>query len=295
VDVTRAAGHLGFDRQRRATLPHLEPGMFYAYGPAISRRPVLVRTGAVQTTHPAPGAIVPPAPPPPIEMRALLAQLADLPTPESLVADDQARARARIAELEGHLERALAERPPERVVEYLPIIPDGQLDQLGSIADRLAAAAESAAHAATAIRDAVAAAQATPSLAPAVEPAHAPPGDAIDDIVDWDRLLDLPAVAAKIAQAQAGLTDGAGGYVPRVLRACLIAPLSPDELAEAWGLRGKSTQGRVRRAAQALITVRLLADTGDGRLAVNRGELERLGRLAAMVGEAGAARVPKER
>ena len=109
-------------------------------------------------------------------------------------------------------ETLLSAEPPEPVVEYVPIIPDGQLDQLGSVADRLAAA-ESAAQAAAAIRDAVAA-RATPPLAPAVEAAQ---DSSTDEAVDWDRLLDLPAVAAKIAQAQAGLADGAGGYGVTVL------------------------------------------------------------------------------
>jgi hypothetical protein len=67
---------------------------------------------------------------------------------------------------------------------------------------------------APAIRDAVAAARATPPLAPALEAAQ---DSSTDEAVDWDRLLDLPAVAAKIVQAQAGLADGAGGYGVTVL------------------------------------------------------------------------------
>jgi DNA helicase HerA-like ATPase len=36
IDMDRAAKELGFDKEKRQTLSRLEPGQFYAYGPAIS-------------------------------------------------------------------------------------------------------------------------------------------------------------------------------------------------------------------------------------------------------------------
>lgn len=81
-DVRRAAETLGFDRRQSESLKRLEPGQFWSRGPAISREPVLVRTGQVRTSHPEPGGIAPPAPPAPEAIRALLAELSDL-TPAS--------------------------------------------------------------------------------------------------------------------------------------------------------------------------------------------------------------------
>lgn len=100
TDVRRASQDLGFaSRVQRQSLKTLEPGEFFAMGPAISREPILVRTGAVTTTHPRPGSVMPPAPPAPEAIRALASQLADL----SVVAEgdlDLDGARRRIAVLE---------------------------------------------------------------------------------------------------------------------------------------------------------------------------------------------------
>src|SRR5207237_923702 len=80
-------------------LKQLEPGQFFARGPALAREPVLVRTGPVQTTHPQPGRVAPPVPPPPEAIRALLGQLRDLPTQAPSDLDDLEEARGRVAEL----------------------------------------------------------------------------------------------------------------------------------------------------------------------------------------------------
>ncbi len=109
LDVKRAGDTLGFDRMQREQLKRLEPGQFFARGPALPREPVLVRTAPVQTTHPQPGRVAPPVPPPPEAIRPLLSQLRDLPAQASSELDDIEHARGRIAALE----RALRERPVE--------------------------------------------------------------------------------------------------------------------------------------------------------------------------------------
>jgi len=78
VDVRRAAETLGFGRGQAESLKRLDPGQFWAFGPAVSREPLLVRTGAVLTSHPEPGGIAPPAPPAPEAIRSLLSELGDL-------------------------------------------------------------------------------------------------------------------------------------------------------------------------------------------------------------------------
>ncbi len=77
LDMKRAGDDLGFDKEQRLGLRLLEHE-FWAYGPAISRQPVLVRAGNIQTTHPQPGAIAPPTPPAPTAVKKVLAQMQDL-------------------------------------------------------------------------------------------------------------------------------------------------------------------------------------------------------------------------
>ena len=56
IDMLRAADLLGMERRQAEAIRDLERGQFLGLGPAIARRPVLVRVGAVQTgtNHAAP-------------------------------------------------------------------------------------------------------------------------------------------------------------------------------------------------------------------------------------------------
>lgn len=80
VDVKRAADELGMSpRDAMHVLRALNPGQFYAFGPALTRTPELVKIGAVVTTHPKAGQRLLQAPPPAsAKVRAELAKLADL-------------------------------------------------------------------------------------------------------------------------------------------------------------------------------------------------------------------------
>jgi CRP-like cAMP-binding protein len=102
VDMKRAGDELGMDKDARLTLRDLEPGTFYAFGPALSRGVQLVRGGDVTTTHPKPGEIAPPAPPPPAAVKKLLTQMQGL----EREAEEEART---IADLERQLATARAE------------------------------------------------------------------------------------------------------------------------------------------------------------------------------------------
>lgn len=118
VDVKRAADELGFDKESRQVLPRLEPGQFYVYGPAISPTVTLVRTGDVVTTHPTPGQISAAPPPPPNKVKAMLAQLADLPKEaeeEARTIDELRRANAELSRKLRQAESGAAVR--EKVVE----------------------------------------------------------------------------------------------------------------------------------------------------------------------------------
>ncbi|GGD99842.1 ATP-binding protein [Aureimonas endophytica] len=49
IDMARAADLLGMDRRQAERFRDLEPGHFVALGPALSRRPVAIRIGSVET------------------------------------------------------------------------------------------------------------------------------------------------------------------------------------------------------------------------------------------------------
>lgn len=80
VDVKRAADELGMTpKESMAALRDLDPGQFFAFGPALSRGVEKINIGPVVTTHPKSGQRLMQAPPAPSpKVRAQLAKLADL-------------------------------------------------------------------------------------------------------------------------------------------------------------------------------------------------------------------------
>ncbi len=81
VDVRRAADELGMTpREAMEKLRALDPGDFYAFGPALSPVVRQLRVGDVQTSHPKAGKRILQAPPKPTAaIKAVLPKLADLP------------------------------------------------------------------------------------------------------------------------------------------------------------------------------------------------------------------------
>lgn len=101
IDMKRAADELGFTgRDAQNSLRTLAPGEFFAFGPAVSDRVTLLKVGPVLTTHPKAGQRVLAPPPPRDKVRAMLAQLADLPAEVEAEVKTTAELRKRIAELE---------------------------------------------------------------------------------------------------------------------------------------------------------------------------------------------------
>lgn len=117
VDVKRAADELGLLKERWRELRDLTPGEFFAFGPALSREVVKLKTGPVETKHPKAGArlaaVVPPAT---AKIRALLPKLADLPAEVEQKAKTEADLRKEVAELKREL-RAAGEREAAPMVE----------------------------------------------------------------------------------------------------------------------------------------------------------------------------------
>jgi uncharacterized coiled-coil protein SlyX len=95
--------------------------------------------------------------------------------------------------------------------------------------------------------------------------------------------LAIPAIAAKVAQAQRATERRAAAYIPRVLRLCWTTALSPQEIADGQGTLSPTTVRRIQAACAALVTVELLDDAGAGRYRVNEEQISRLRQLARAV------------
>ncbi len=137
-DQARAADELGIPKSERIKLRDLEPGEFFAYGPALPRGVTRFRTDVVATSHPQAGqrhvAEVPPAPD---AIKKLVSELGDLPKQAQAEVDETTGYQRHIADLE----RQLRARPvqtqiaaPERIVERVEVtvFRDGEVGRLES-------------------------------------------------------------------------------------------------------------------------------------------------------------------
>lgn len=108
IDVKRAMDALGFTAGTQKTqLRQLSPGHFFAVGPAITTEEVAdVAVGPVVTTHPQPGKRSILETPAPQKIKAVLAQLADLPKEAQDEAKSMAELQARVRTLEAELRRS---------------------------------------------------------------------------------------------------------------------------------------------------------------------------------------------
>ncbi len=142
IDVKRAGDELGMGKEERSELKTLAPGEFYVYGPAIANSVQLVRTGDVTTSHPEAGKVGSAAPPPPAKVRAMLAQLVDLPKEAEQEARSIEELRRRNAELERKLRHAERGAPAKTVEKQVPVIDHRAIDRavataVKPLADRL--------------------------------------------------------------------------------------------------------------------------------------------------------------
>lgn len=111
VDLKRAGDELGMDKETRQQLRDLEPGEFFAFGPAISRSVVKVRSGPIQTSHPQPGKVAPPAPPAPTAVKKLMQQMQDLQHEAEEEARTIADLQRDLTKVRGELKRAQRTTP----------------------------------------------------------------------------------------------------------------------------------------------------------------------------------------
>lgn len=82
IDMKRASDELGFvTKQQMLELRNLEPGEFFAFGPALSKTITKIKVGKVRTTHPEAGSTILDisVPPTPEKIKKMLEKLGDLP------------------------------------------------------------------------------------------------------------------------------------------------------------------------------------------------------------------------
>ena len=118
VDMKRSGEALGFtSREDVQGLRKLEPGQFYAYGPAISQEIVRVVVGPVRTSHPKIGSKVQAAAPTSEKIKSVLAKLSDLHKEAEVNMQDNVALRTRVRELEGQLKRAPKPKADEKALQ----------------------------------------------------------------------------------------------------------------------------------------------------------------------------------
>jgi hypothetical protein len=123
VDMKRAGDELGLDKDGRAALKALQPGEFFAFGPAISLGVERVRTGKVLTSHPKAGQVSSAPPPPPAKVKAMLQQLADLPQEAEHHEHTLEALEREVRSLRGELARAKSAAPAPAVQRIeVPVI-----------------------------------------------------------------------------------------------------------------------------------------------------------------------------
>jgi uncharacterized protein len=127
VDLQRSGDALGMTKEQRAGLKLLETHTFYAYGPAISRAPVLVRTLMPATKPPPRGQERPPAPPARAAVLKVLTQLIDLPKE----AEEEARTVQDLQRRNADLERRIrqAEKGVATKTVEKPVVDQGAIDK----------------------------------------------------------------------------------------------------------------------------------------------------------------------
>ncbi len=233
IDMARAADLLGMERRQAEVIRDLERGQFLALGPAIARRPIKVRIGAVRTeARSASPRLVPLPSREPVDMAALLhAPGEDKPRPAPPPAPRPAEEVIRIIDT---ARPALPSEPSLSSDERTAVI-------AGALADIVAEPGAAFQPAASLYQDFLLRCRMRGLAGPA---------------------LDLPAFRRRLAMAQAGVEDAPDWEEALAIGAALpdemLAPFlmvakaaregaecpSDAAMAEAYGT---SSLGRVRR------------------------------------------------
>jgi hypothetical protein len=206
IDMARAADLLGMERRQADAIRDLPRGTFLALGPAVSRRPISVRIGAVDTSARSSSPKLTPLPSAPAGDIAelLFAPEAEAPPQLAMLFEDRGR-RVPADEIVARIERP----------EPLPVLPDKDEGELADVvADVLAAIvadSESAGRAAAVLFQDF-------GVRCRMQGVVKPP-------------LDLPAFTRRLACARAGILDP---DAPEGAEAMALAASLPDDMIGAF-------------------------------------------------------------
>lgn len=273
VDVQRAAEELGMPkRDAMSALRNLDPGEFYAFGPALSREVTKIKVGSVVTTHPKLGQRLlqaPPATSP--RLRAQLAKLVDL----QIEAEHEAQTIEELQALNEDLRRKFAAAEKRAVAAGVPE---------SEVKRRIAAAIEETRRnmPAPAPLDSGTSRKALERIAKIVAEALASETGHNQQKISVDSVRSRPVTAPRPTAAPAApVADGLTGPEQRILDAIAwlesIGVESPEQPAVAF-LAGYTANGgaynnpRGRLNARALVEYRpgkCIALTDAGRALAN--------------------------
>ena len=136
IDMKRASEELGFtSKEQYLSLRHLNPGEFYAYGPAISKEVIKIKVGEIKTSHPKAGSrIITKTIPPTEKIKAVLKKLTDLPQEAAKEANTIADLKIENANLKRE-NSVLKKIPPQEKVKPIEVsvIKDNQIARLEKV------------------------------------------------------------------------------------------------------------------------------------------------------------------
>lgn len=236
VDMKRAADELGFTtREQQQSLRQMEPGEFFAFGPAISPVVTRVKVGAVSTSHPKAGSkLAGVIPPPPAKIKALLPKLSDLPAEAEARERGIAELKAEVSQLKRELTQAQKAAPKtETTVIEKSVVTDEHVSQLSKLVYELngiAVKADELSDKAVTIASQIRADMAR-AKAPVPPPARTPvarttkpqivsepmgdltgPEQRIIDAIAWLEDVGVESPEQTAVAFLAGYTFGAGGF-----------------------------------------------------------------------------------
>lgn len=138
VDMKRAAAELGFtSREDMLSLRTLQPGEFYAFGPALSDEVKVVKVGAVTTPHLRAGQRAAAPSPPRERVKKILSQLADLPHEAEEEAKTVEELRLKNRTLEVELRKARTATKVETKETKVPVLDPKQVAVVQKLVTRL--------------------------------------------------------------------------------------------------------------------------------------------------------------
>lgn len=182
IDLARAGDELGFTAKDRGVLRTLEPGEFFAYGPALCREVTRTRIGPVETTHPQLGQRIAVPPPPSAKIRAQLGKLEGLQIEAAAELATVDELRAELAKLRKSHPGAAAPAAPAghsdaQVQALVAAAVERERSQARDLVATLIAIRDLAATASSAGRAQIAQPiERAPSMGPAATKAVIPPG-----------------------------------------------------------------------------------------------------------------------